>query len=116
MEKSIFSLIDVKVSGGPEIIDNSSVLLLYKIALSTDELDKGKYIESTYSPDIPIRVVVNTETLLLGIYKGLIGMHGGGSVRRIVVPPNLGYGEKGYGHIKPNTTLFVELCVVSVDP
>lgn len=110
-----FSYTDNKISGGPEICEDSMVLILYKLALSEKDLYGGNYLESTYSPDIPILIKVNRETLLEGIYKGLIGMHGGGSVRSIVIPPEMGYGKLGFGPIPPNATLFAEVCVVAVN-
>lgn len=107
--------IDKKTSCGPIVEDNSTVLLLYKLALSEEALKTGQYIESTYSPDTPICVTVNEETLLEGIYRGILGMHGGGSVREIIIPPEMGYGDRGYGKIPAHTTLYAEICVVSVD-
>ena len=110
-----FHYIDVKKSGGPEVKDNSSLLILYRIALSEDDLRNDKSIETTYSPDIPIPIKVNKNVLLSGIYHGLIGMRGGGSIRVIVIPPEMGYGSRGYGNVPPNTTLYAEVCVVSVE-
>ena len=85
------------------------------LALSEEDLHSGCFLESTYSPDIPISVRVNEETLLEGIYKGLIGMRGGGSVRTIIIPPEMGYGERGFGPVPANATLFAEVCVVAVN-
>lgn len=107
---------DKKISGGPEVSRNSTVVLLYKLALSESDLCNGKLLESTYSPDIPVSVKVNEETLLKGIYKGILGMRGGGSVRNIVIPPEDGFGEKGYANVPPNATLYAEICVVAVEP
>lgn len=110
-----FKYTDVKISGGPEVHRNSTVLVLYKLALTEKDLHNGKFLESTYSPDIPLSVKVNEETLLKGICEGLIGMHGGGSVRTIVIPPEMGYGDRGYGLVPANSTLYVEVCVVAVN-
>lgn len=107
---------DEKISGGPEVCRNSTVLLLYKLALSESNLYSGKLLESTYSPDIPVSVKVSEENLLTGIYKGILGMRGGGSVRHIVIPPEDGFGEKGYGKVPPNATLYAEICIVAVEP
>lgn len=110
-----FSFEDQKISGGPIVNYNSTVLLLYKLALSETDLRNGQLLESTYSPDIPISVMVNEGTLLKGIYRGIIGMHGGGSIRMMVIPSEMGYGTRGYGPIPPNATLFAEVCVVAVN-
>lgn len=107
---------DEKISGGPEVCENSMVLLLYKLALSENDLCSGKLLESTYSPDIPVSVKVNEANLLKGIYKGILGMRGGGSVRHIIIPPEEGFGEKGYGNVPPNATLYAEICIVAVEP
>lgn len=105
---------DLKISGGPEITDNSTVQLLYRVALSEDDLIKNRCLESTYSPDMPITVIVCRESLLEGVYWGILGMHGGGSIRRIVVPPELGFGDRKFGDIPPNSSLFFDICAVSV--
>lgn len=112
---SELTLKDIKVSGGPEIIDNSDVLLLYKVALSKDDLYNGKLIESTYNPDVPVRVRVNQKSLLCGVYKGILGMHGGGSVRQIAIPTHMAFGDKGFAGISPNQDIYIEVCAVSVD-
>lgn len=106
--------VDKKKSGGPEVIENSEVLLLYKLALSENDLHSGKLLESTYSPDIPVSVKVNEEVLLRGIYKGILGMKGGGSIRCITIPPKYGFGERGYGNVPPNSTIYAEVCIVAV--
>ena len=106
---------DIKISGGPEVRHNSKLLLLYKIALSREDLVSGNYIESTWNPDIPILVKVAQSSLLRGIYEGILGMHGGGSVRQIEIPPEKAFGSRGYGSIPKDSSLFVEICAVSVD-
>jgi FKBP-type peptidyl-prolyl cis-trans isomerase FkpA len=40
--------------------------------------------------------------------EGLLGMRVGGR-RRLVVPPSLGYGDKGAGEIPPNAVLVFEM-------
>jgi FKBP-type peptidyl-prolyl cis-trans isomerase FkpA len=54
-------------------------------------------------------------TVTLGTFKtiraweeGLLGMRVGGR-RRLVVPPSLGYGDKGAGEIPPNAVLVFEM-------
>jgi FKBP-type peptidyl-prolyl cis-trans isomerase FkpA len=50
-----------------------------------------------------------------GFDEGVLGMRVGGQ-RRIVVPPALGYGDRGYGAIPPNAYLLFELELLSVAP
>lgn len=110
-----FTWKDIKVSGGPEIVDNSEVSVLYKVALSKEDLCNGKFIESTYNPDVPVRVRVNEKSLLCGVYKGILGMRGGGSVRQITIPAAMAFGERGFAGITSNKDIYVEVCAVSVD-
>lgn len=110
------TITDLKISGGPEIKQHSTVVLLYKVALTKEDLKNGKYLESTYSPDRPVEIRdVSEENLLLGVYEGILGMRGGGSQRYLIIPPELGYGKRGYGNVPPNATLHIEVCVVSVE-
>jgi len=110
------SVEDIKTSGGPEVVNGSQIELLYKLALSRDDLISDRCIESTYSPDISLTVEVQPTELLQGVYDGLLGMRAGGSVRRITIPSQLAYGSKGYGSVPPDTDLFLEVCVVSIRP
>lgn len=114
MESEIIDVKDLKISGGPEIKDGSTILLLYKVALSEEALDRGGCIESTYSPDIPKEITVSKESLIEGVYRGLLGMKGGGSVRRIKIPSSLAFGTRGYREVPSDASLFVELCIAAV--
>ena len=46
--------------------------------------------------------------------KGVIGMREGG-LRRLTIPPSLGYGASRYSIIPPNATLIFELDLVKVE-
>jgi FKBP-type peptidyl-prolyl cis-trans isomerase len=50
-----------------------------------------------------------------GFDEGVTGMRVGGK-RRIVVPPSLGYGDRGQGSIPPNAYLLFDLELLSVTP
>lgn len=50
---------------------------------------------------------------LAGVDLGVRGMRVGGQ-RRLLVPPNLGYGNKGVGEIPPNSTLQVDVELLSI--
>lgn len=105
---------DVKVSLGAQVEDGDRVGLLYRLALSEADLGSGTLIESTYSPERPIEVIVEPGELLAGVYEGLLGMHGSGSVRVIRIPAEKGYGKSGFRDIRPGADLWLEVCVVYV--
>ncbi len=52
-------------------------------------------------------------SVITGWNQGLIGMKVGGT-RRLIIPPNLGYGDQGRGPIPPDATLIFDITVVSI--
>lgn len=50
---------------------------------------------------------------LKGLDVGVRGMRVGGQ-RRLLVPPNLAYGKKGYGEIPPDATLEIDVQLLSI--
>jgi FKBP-type peptidyl-prolyl cis-trans isomerase len=50
---------------------------------------------------------------LKGLDLGVRGMRVGGQ-RRLLVPPNLAYGTKGYGEVPPGATLTVDVALLSI--
>jgi FKBP-type peptidyl-prolyl cis-trans isomerase len=56
---------------------------------------------------------LGTNAVIRGFEMGITGMRVGGQ-RRIVVPPDLGYGAAGTTGIPPNSTLIFEMELVSV--
>uniref|UniRef100_A0A8C0GXB4 peptidylprolyl isomerase n=1 Tax=Chelonoidis abingdonii TaxID=106734 RepID=A0A8C0GXB4_CHEAB len=60
----------------------------------------GSHFDSSYSKDSTYDTYVGTGWLIKGMDEGLLGMCAG-EKRRIVIPPFLAYGEKGYGTVIP---------------
>lgn len=104
-------LFDVKICGGPTVATGSVISILYRVALSENDLLAGRLIESNYNPDIPLEVKVAPDALLPGVYATLLGMRAGGSVRRVRIPPQLAYGSRGAKGVPPDSELWAELCV-----
>ncbi len=105
---------EIKSSGGPVVSNGCQVTILYRMALSPEQLNQGDCIETTYSPDIPIVVCVDEHSLLSGVYRGILGIQTGGSVRRLGIPSSLAFGERGYGPVPPNSDIYVEICAISL--
>lgn len=61
----------------------------------------------------PMRAVVGQPQLLRAWSQGLVGMKAGG-LRKLTLPPSLGYGKRGNAKIPPNSTLEFTLELVSV--
>lgn len=64
--------------------------------------------------DGEITIILGSKQTIAAWEEGLLGMRVGGK-RRLVVPPNLGYGVRGAGNdIPPNTVLVFDMTLTSV--
>ena len=60
-----------------------------------------------------ITVRLGTNQTIRGWEEGLPGMRVGG-IRRLIVPPSLGYGRQGAGPIPPNAVLIFDMQLIAV--
>lgn len=86
--------------------------------LYTGTLADGTVFDSSYSnPEMPrgIVVTIGQNRVIQGWEQGLVGMRLGDS-RKLTIPPELGYGERGSPPtIPPNATLTFEVTVVKIE-
>ena len=102
---------DVKVGTGPAVKSGDLVTVHYVGTLSS-----GKEFDSSRSRGQPFTVPVGARQVIRGWDIGLIGMQAGG-VRRLVIPSEEAYGEKGAPPvIPPNATLRFEVELLHVTP
>ncbi|XP_078501572.1 peptidyl-prolyl cis-trans isomerase FKBP10 isoform X1 [Lissotriton helveticus] len=74
----------------------------------------GTYFDSSYSRSSTYDTYVGSGWLIKGMDEGLLGMCVG-EQRKIIVPPFLGYGEKGYGTIiPPQASLVFDVLLVDL--
>ena len=110
-----FSATDLRVGTGTEVVNGSVVEVHYTgwlyDASKTDQ--KGAQVDTSYDGD-PITFTLGTASVIDGWEQGMLGMKAGG-LRRLVVPPSLGYGGVRRGLIPPNATLVFEVDLISVD-
>jgi len=106
-----FSTTDLRVGTGAEATVGRNVNVNYTLwlwdSLGTD--NKGSRLEAGTFPFVVGQGVIQ------GFSQGTIGMRVGG-LRRVVVPPSLGYGSAGQpqGGIPGNATLIFEIELLSV--
>jgi FKBP-type peptidyl-prolyl cis-trans isomerase len=105
-----FSTTDLRVGTGAEATLGRSVTVNYSLwlwdSLGTD--NKGSRIDAGTS--FPFVV---GQGVIQGFSQGTIGMRVGG-LRRVVVPPSLGYGSAGQPPVPGNATLIFEIELLSV--
>jgi FKBP-type peptidyl-prolyl cis-trans isomerase FkpA len=77
-------------------------------------LPNGTLFGSGEDADDPLIVTLGVTNLIAGFEEGLRGMRAGG-VRKLVIPPALGYGGQANGPIPANSTLVFRVQVISIE-
>jgi FKBP-type peptidyl-prolyl cis-trans isomerase len=102
---------DVKVGTGPAVKPGDLITVHY-----VGTLPGGKEFDSSRPRGQPFTVPVGAGRVIQGWDVGLLGMQAGG-VRRLVIPPEEAYGEKGAPPvIPPNATLRFEVELLQLTP
>ncbi len=75
----------------------------------TGWLEDGTKFDSSLDRSDPFSFPIDCSYVIPGWDEGVVGMKVGGK-RKLIVPPELGYGERGAGGvIPPNATLIFEI-------
>ena len=101
---------DVKKGSGAEAVDGKKVTVHY-----TGTLENGTKFDSSRDRGSPFPFVLGSGMVISGWEQGVKGMKVGG-VRKLVIPPNLAYGNRSVGGvIPPNSTLLFEIELLKVE-
>jgi peptidylprolyl isomerase len=103
--------VELKVGDGAEAKEGSKVMVHY-----TGTLESGKKFDSSVDRGQPFGpITLGKGMVIKGWDEGLQGMKVGGK-RKLIIPPKLGYGERGAGDVIPaNATLIFEVELLKVD-
>ncbi len=109
-----FSITDLRVGTGTEAVDGSIVTVNYTgwFYDPSKPDQKGVQFDSSLGR-APFAFTLGAGMVIAGWDQGVIGMKVGG-LRRLVIPPSLGYGGTRRGSIPPNTTLVFEIELLDV--
>ncbi len=109
-----FSTTDLRVGSGATAGTGNTLTVNYTGWLYDATKTDGKGLEfETTTGGSPIGFVLGTGSVIPGWDQGIPGMRVGG-VRRLVIPPSLGYGASRQGPIPPNSTLVFEVELLNV--
>ena len=100
---------DLKIGEGEEARNRKILEIHY-----TGWLEDSTKFDSTQDCDRPLTLRLGAGDVVKGLDEGLVGMREGGK-RRLIVPPELGFGKEGGGGvIPPNATLLYEVELLAV--
>lgn len=93
---------------GTEVRSGDTVVVHY-----IGTLPDGTQFDSSYNSGQPFETSIGTGAVIQGWDQGIPGMKVGGK-RRLLIPPELGYGEQGSGSIPPNSPLIFEVELLEI--
>ena len=95
---------DVKIGDGTLCKGRGQTAIVHY----TGWLEDGTKFDSSKDRDDPFSFPVDCGYVIRGWDEGVVGMQVGGK-RRLVIPPDLGYGDRANGPIPANSTLVFEV-------
>ena len=98
---------DTVVGTGPTAANGDTVIVKY-----VGKLTNGKEFDSTKG-DQTFAFVLGQGKVIKGWDQGILGMQKDG-VRKLTIPPSLGYGNRAVGSIPPNSTLVFDVTLVKL--
>lgn len=109
-----FQQIDLREGTGAEAANTKLLVVHYTGWLydSTQPDGKGAQFDSSVGRT-PLTFALGAGQVIAGWDRGLVGMKVGG-LRRLIIPPSLGYGGTRSGIIPPNATLVFDIELLDV--
>jgi FKBP-type peptidyl-prolyl cis-trans isomerase FkpA len=109
-----YSQTELRVGTGDLAVSGLTIGVRYTLWLydSSKPENKGLQLESTAGGD-PFSFRLGAFQVIEGWERGVVGMRVGGQ-RRLVVPPDLAYGDSRSGMVPPNATLVFDIEVATV--
>jgi len=106
-------IIDLKVGTGPSPRTGQTCVMHYTGWLYENGA-KGKKFDSSVDRGDPFEFKIGVHQVIAGWDEGVATMKVGGK-RTLIIPPELGYGERGAGNaIPPNATLIFDVELLGI--
>jgi FKBP-type peptidyl-prolyl cis-trans isomerase FkpA len=108
-KESGLGVVDLECGTGEEAVGGTAVTVGY-----VGRLETGEVFDSSRRRDRPYEFLLGAGQVIAGWDEGVAGMRAGG-VRRLTIPPELGYGRDGFPpRIPPDATLVFEVELLDV--
>ena len=102
-------IIDLEQGNGAEATAGQTVVVHYR-----GTLEDGSQFDASHDRGTPFSFPLGRGRVIKGWDEGVQGMKVGGK-RKLVIPPDLGYGSRGAGGvIPPNATLIFEVELLDI--
>lgn len=104
-----FKIEDLKVGDGNEVHSGDYIIIHY-----IGTLLNGQKFDSSYDRGSPFKTRIGVGEVIDGWDMGVLGMKVGGK-RKLVIPPQLAYGDNSVGDIPAGSTLIFEVELLGID-
>lgn len=94
---------------GPEVKVGDEIAVHY-----VGRLEDGTVFDSSRQRGTPLTFRIGDGRMIKGWEEGLLGMRQGG-IRKLIIPPHLGYGEHRQGKVPPNAILEFEVELMNIE-
>ncbi len=101
-------IVNIKLGSGPAVKAGDSVSVHY-----VGTLVNGTTFDSSVARNMPFDFDVGRGLVIKGWDIGLVGMQVGG-VRRLIIPPDQAYGDRGVPGIPPKSTLVFDIELLKI--
>lgn len=103
-----FKIEDIRLGNGAPVETGDAVAVHYS-GVTSD----GIKFDNSYNRGEHFVFVVGAKQVIKGWDLGLLGMKPGG-MRKLIIPPSLGYGDRKVGKIPANATLIFEVELLGI--
>jgi FKBP-type peptidyl-prolyl cis-trans isomerase len=101
--------IEEMVEGTGEAVKSGDTVVVHYLGTLPD----GTKFDSSYDRNEPFETPIGSGAVIQGWDQGIPGMKVGGK-RKLTIPAELGYGERGTGTIPPNSPLIFEVELLEI--
>ncbi len=106
--KNTLQIEDITPGTGQEVQSGDTVVIHY-----TGTLEDNTKFDSSLDRDEPFITQIGVGHVIKGWDEGVLGMKIGGK-RKLIIPPELGYGSRAIGPIPANSTLIFEVELLEI--